>query len=42
MFAETVGMVIELTAGTRGFVGQVVYKALAPALLTLSLASTAK
>ena len=42
MLAETVGTVIDLTAGSLGFTGHVVYKALAPPLLTLSLASTAK
>ena len=42
MLAETVGTVIALTTGTRGFVGQVVYKAFAPALPTRSFASTAK
>ena len=42
MLAETVGTVIELTAGTRGLVGQVKYAAFAPPLLSLSLASTAK
>jgi hypothetical protein len=42
MLAETVGTVIDLTAGSLGFVGQVKYAAFAPAFPTRSLASTAK
>jgi hypothetical protein len=42
MLAETVGTVIDLTAGTLGFVGQVKYAALAPAFPRRSFASTAK
>jgi hypothetical protein len=42
MLAETEGTAIDLTTGSLGFVGQVLYKVFAPALPTRSLASTAK